>query len=294
MLFAIVSTSSALDGPRGTTHSTTMDLISEIQLGPRSGFGLYQDPVSKAALLDPNLDSNGPLDQIRQQVDLGFATLSCRNRDHQGKFNFLLALSKSVLYPVEDWVCDDHQRHKLFCLDFVEGFHGLFLRFDDPCVFDPAESEVNTRLFVSHDSYLAHVCFLLEDPACLLGPEQQVKLCHRYAYVGREPSQLLFNLQVPLLGDRRGYFRHDFEPSQVPQDVSVENRELFTQPDVPKEMAGFFVAESPDILDQPFAKLEGIVEALDAGFQLKSTIRCEEIPGLYDVAGFAVSEPDIA
>src|SRR5216117_3705863 len=163
MLFAIVSTSSALDGTRGTTHSTTMDLISEIQLGPRSRFGLYQDPVSKAALLDPNLDSNGPLDQIRQEVDLGFAALSCRNRDHQGKFNFFLALSKSVLYPVEDWVCDDHQRHKLFCLDLVEGFHGLFLRFDDPRVFDPAESEVNTRLFVGHDSYLAHVCFLLED-----------------------------------------------------------------------------------------------------------------------------------
>src|SRR5207247_10772761 len=49
MLFAIVSTSSALDGTRGTTHSTTMDLISEIQLGPRSRFGLYQDSVSKAA-----------------------------------------------------------------------------------------------------------------------------------------------------------------------------------------------------------------------------------------------------
>src|SRR5213594_1938890 len=49
MLFALVSTSSALDGTRGTTHSTTMDLISEIQLGPRSRFGLYQDLVSKAA-----------------------------------------------------------------------------------------------------------------------------------------------------------------------------------------------------------------------------------------------------
>src|SRR6266571_1591660 len=126
MLFAIVLISLVLDGTSGTTHSTTMDLISEIQLGPRSLFGLYQDPVSKAALLDPNLDSNGPLDQIRQQVDLGFATLSCRNRDHQGKFDFLLALSKS---------------------------------------------EVDTRLLVSHDSYLAHDCFLLEDPACLLGPE---------------------------------------------------------------------------------------------------------------------------
>src|SRR5207247_1234323 len=80
----------------------------------------------------------------------------------------------------------------------------------------------------------------------------------RYAYLGREPSQFLFNVQVPFLGDRRGYFRYDFEPSQVPKDVSVENRELFTQPDVPEEMAGFFVAESLDILDQPLAKLEGI------------------------------------
>src|SRR5216117_2112714 len=98
MLFAIVSTSSALDGTRGTTHSTTMDLISEIQLGPRSLFGLYQDPVSKAALLDPNLDSNGPLDQIRQEVDLGFAALSCRNRDHQGKLiSFLLFPSLSFI-----------------------------------------------------------------------------------------------------------------------------------------------------------------------------------------------------
>src|SRR5437773_8478359 len=170
MLFAIVSTSSALDGTRGTTHSTTMDLISEIQLGPRSRFGLYQDPVSKAALLDPNLDSNGPLDQIRQQVGLGLPAFPSRTRDHQGKFNFFLALSKSVLYPVEDWVCDDHQRHKLFCLDLVEGFHGLFLRFDDPCAFDSAESKVSTRLFVSFESYLAQVCFLLDAPACLLGP----------------------------------------------------------------------------------------------------------------------------
>src|SRR5438034_9083142 len=112
MLFAIVSTSSALDGTRGTTHSTTMDLISEIQLGPRSRFGLYQDPVSKAALLDPNLDPNVPLDQIRQEVDLGFAALSCRNSDNKGTVNFFLSLSKSVLYPIYHCVCHDYIRHK--------------------------------------------------------------------------------------------------------------------------------------------------------------------------------------
>src|SRR5438034_9390875 len=105
MLFAIVSTSSALDGTRGTTHSTTMDLISEIQLGPRSRFGVYQDPVSRAALLDPNLDSHGPLDQIRQGLERGSAALSGRTPNHQGKFSFLRALSRSVRSPLAASFC---------------------------------------------------------------------------------------------------------------------------------------------------------------------------------------------
>src|SRR5213594_3479905 len=98
MLFAIVSTSSALDGTRGTTHSTTMDLISEIQLGPRSRFGLYQDPVSKSSLLDPNLDSNGPLDQIRQEVDLGFAAFRVGIQNTKGgSISFFLFPSLSFV-----------------------------------------------------------------------------------------------------------------------------------------------------------------------------------------------------
>src|SRR5437773_2277019 len=98
MLFAIVSTSSALDGTRGTTHSTTMDLISEIQLGPRSRLGLYQDPVSKAALLDPNLDSNGPLDQIRNRSVWGFPPFRVGIETTRGSsISFLLFPSLSFI-----------------------------------------------------------------------------------------------------------------------------------------------------------------------------------------------------
>src|SRR6266496_1943784 len=164
MLRAMVLTSSALDGAVGTTHSTTMDRTAEDQ----------PSCVSTVRLLNSDLHTDSALDQVCQEVDLSLAPLACGNRDHQGKFDLFLALSQSVFDPVEDRLCRNHKGDELFRFDLVEGLYGLFLGFDDPRVLDSAEFEVDARLLIGHDPNLTHVHFLLEDPACLSGPEEKI------------------------------------------------------------------------------------------------------------------------
>ena len=62
----------------------------------------------------------------------------------------------------------------MFRFDLVEGLYRFFLGFDDPCVLDSAEFEVDARLLIGHDPNLAHVRCLLEDPARLFRPEEKI------------------------------------------------------------------------------------------------------------------------
>src|SRR3989442_9127062 len=243
-------------------------------------------------LLNSDFNADSALDQICQEVDLSLPPLARRNRDHQRKFDLLLALSQSVFDPVENRLRRNHQGDELFRFDLVEGLYRFFLGFDDPCVLDAAEFEVDARLLIGHDPNLAHVHFLLEDPACLSGPEEEIYIGYRYAYLCRESSQFLFNFQIPLLCYGCGYLCDYSEPVQVSKDVPVENGESFSQSNVPQKMACLLVAEALDIFNEPFTELEGIVEARDPGFQLQDAIVREHVPRFNNVLRFAVREPN--
>src|SRR6266581_9567288 len=64
-------------------------------------------------LVNSDFHADSALDQVCQEVDLSLATLACRNRDYQWKFDLFLALSQSVFDPFEHGLGRNHYEDEL-------------------------------------------------------------------------------------------------------------------------------------------------------------------------------------
>src|SRR5690349_21813148 len=75
--------------------------------------------------------------------------------------------------------------------------------------------------------------------------------------------------------------------------MSVKNRKLLSETDVPEKMACLLVPQPFHVLHHPFPQLEHVSETGKMGLEVDLAILCEQFSSSDDVLRFAVAEPDI-
>src|SRR5205809_5804881 len=93
----------------------------------------------------------------------------------------------------------------------------------------------------------------LEDLPSLATPEDEVECGHGDVDVAGESLHARLDLEVALRRQRGRHALDDAVADQVPQDVTVQNREILTAPRVPQEVTRLLEAEAIDLLHEPRA-----------------------------------------
>src|SRR5438876_908604 len=85
---------------------------------------------------------------------------------------------------------------------------------------------------------------LLENLAGLAAPEDEVERGHRDADLSGEPLHPRLDFEVPLRGQCSRKSSKDAMANQVPEDVTVQDREVLSTACVPEEMACLLEAQA--------------------------------------------------
>src|SRR5256886_14827361 len=131
----------------------------------------------------------------------------------------------------------------------------------------------------------------LENLAGFPTPKEQVERGHRNPNGIRESLHARLDSQISVRG-RRGRRATDHAmPHQVPQDVTVEDREAVPSADVPEEMASLLPSEAVDLADEPGPRALRVHEPVEALAEDRARGREEPVPCSDDIGRLVVVEP---
>src|SRR3989449_1926134 len=130
----------------------------------------------------------------------------------------------------------------------------------------------------------------LEYLARLAAPEQQVEGRHRNSNRVRELLGPCLDVQVSPRSQGPWHAPEDAMADQVPEDMAVQNREVFASARVPKEMTRLLQAQARDLADEPDASVLRGGKRLQRRPDFAMAIREQSVSRADDIRGFVVVE----